>query len=75
MERHPAEWTYNPESGITRVTLNGTGLPGDATAMVTVSSVIGFHLDADGKIVGFEFHADLGQVEELARLSDEEDET
>ena len=71
LECHPAEWTYDPATGVTRVYLNGT-TPSDASVMLTVSSVIGFRLDTDGKIIGFEFCADLGKVEDLARSDDED---
>jgi hypothetical protein len=73
LERHLAEWTYDPDTGLTRVSLHGTVLPGDAALMVTVSSVIGFHLDSDGKVIGLDFHGDHGQIASFARSVEEEE--
>ncbi|MEV0382375.1 DUF2283 domain-containing protein [Nonomuraea sp. NPDC050643] len=55
LERHPGEWTYDPETGAAYVYLNGDIPAGGVAKTLSIEdAMVNLDLDADGKVIGVE---------------------
>jgi uncharacterized protein YuzE len=57
LERHPGEWTYDPEAGAAYVYLNGPIGKGEAALTHELDAAVNLDYDADGRVVGVEIIA------------------
>lgn len=54
LERHPGEWTFDPQAGAMYVYLRGPVPPGGVDGTLPVDATVNIDLDKDGRMIGVE---------------------
>lgn len=69
LERHPGEWTYDPEAGAAYFYLYGAEAARSAD-MVELKAMVNLDYGEDGRPIGLEVIADWPEVSALAEMDD-----
>ncbi|WP_157253181.1 DUF2283 domain-containing protein [Nonomuraea typhae] len=67
LERHPGEWTYDPEAGATYVYLYRPIPEGRVAVTTEIEAMVNLDFDADGYVIGIEI---IARWPDASRLCD-----